>query len=371
MRLRNGALIFLAAAALSLSAMLWHIKDWRRSHALGDGRRLDTYGFDLSACLIPVGELLPAGIPRDGLPAMVLPRSLDARGLDSLNAAGHSAFLMPRDRVIGIALGGQARAYPLSILDWHEVVNDTLAGRAILVTWSPLSGAAAVFDRRAVASASAGESGAPVTAMPAHTTGASVREFGVSGLLYQSNLVLYDRAPAGGESLWSQLQARAVAGPAAAESLRLAVLPASLTHWAAWHAEHPETRVLAPDPARMDSYRRKPYNSYEGNDRLQFPVRPLPDRARRPLKTPVLAVQAGGARAFYLLPTIADSCGASGYWDTRQGNARLRFHYLADPPAAEARIDSAGAWQPAVSVQASWFAWYALVPAARESTRVD
>ena len=115
---------------------------------------------------------------------------------------GHGRFLVPGDLVIGLSLHGEARAYPLEILALHEVCNDTLGGEPILVTYQPLCDSAVVFERR----------------VDGHT-----REFGVSGLLYNSNLLMYDRHPEQpqDESLWSQLQFRALAGPAAAQHATL------------------------------------------------------------------------------------------------------------------------------------------------------
>ena len=103
------------------------------------------------------------------------------------------------------------RAYPLRVLVWHEVVNDTVSGLPILVTYNPLSEGIAVFDRRVAG---------------------RTLSFGVSGLLYQSNLLMYDRdGTRGAESLWSQLQARAVSGPAAGAGQTLELVPFALARW--------------------------------------------------------------------------------------------------------------------------------------------
>jgi hypothetical protein len=123
--------------------------------------------------------------------------------------------------VVGVERGGVARAYPLAVLDWHEVVNDTFGG-PLLVTYCPLCGSAVVAERR-------------VRTRP--TT------FGVSGLLWRNDLVLYDAAT---ESLWSQLLATAIRGPQTGETLSL--VPASLTSWGAWRDRHPDTDVLLPPP---------------------------------------------------------------------------------------------------------------------------
>ena len=107
--------------------------------------------------------------------------------------------------------GGIARAYPLRLLNWHEVINDTLGGQPVAITYSPLCDSSVGF-RRMVAD--------------------KVQEFGVSGLLLNSNLIMYNRqSGAADESLWSQLQCRAIAGPAAASQQTLEVLPIAVVSW--------------------------------------------------------------------------------------------------------------------------------------------
>jgi hypothetical protein len=129
-----------------------------------------------------------------------------------------------------------------------------------------------------------------------------VLEFGVSGLLYNSTLLMYDRRSRGlGESLWSQLEARAVAGPAAASDKKLQALPFSLTAWSDWRAAFPSTTVLAPEDAGAEKYQREPYKTYFVSDRLVVPVEPLPPIGGLPLKSRVLAVGSpAGWRVFPL-----------------------------------------------------------------------
>ncbi|PJA16725.1 MAG: hypothetical protein CO113_15630 [Elusimicrobia bacterium CG_4_9_14_3_um_filter_62_55] len=136
-------------------------------------------GFDLEGSLVPAADIHRGGPPKDGIPALSDPRFV----------AAADAELSPEDRVVGVASGGVAKAYPIRILNWHEVVNDAFGARRIAVTYCPLCGTAMVFD--AVA-------------------GGRRRAFGVSGLLYNSDVLLYDRES---ESLWSQVLKRAVSGP--------------------------------------------------------------------------------------------------------------------------------------------------------------
>ncbi|MCP5113198.1 MAG: DUF3179 domain-containing protein, partial [bacterium] len=116
-----------------------------------------------------------------------------------------------KERVIGLVVNGEARAYPIAVLNWHELVNDSLGGVPLLVSYCPLCGTGMVFRREV-----AGEE----------------KHVGVSGLLYRSDLLLYDRET---ESLWSQIMAEAVAGPAVGS--KLALMRSEHRSWAAWRRE--------------------------------------------------------------------------------------------------------------------------------------
>ncbi len=335
LRKRNAWLLAFAFFLGSL-AMLWQFKmrhNYEESGRLGDGKDVASYGFALDSLRVRAADIVPSGVPRDGLQALTLPTLLDSAALDSVNALGRKPFLFGHDRVIGLAVKGEARAYPLSILNWHELVNDSLGGESVLVTWNPLCGSAAAYARPGDGN------------------------FGVSGLFYASNLLLYDRLS---ESLWSQLTGRALAGPAAAARDSLDRLPALLTRWDDWLERHPTSTVIAPDPVWLKKkYRRRPYVSYEGSDRLQYPVRRQPvtgdDKMR--LKTPMLSVWAGGQRRLYPLATIAKQVDAEGRWRTSQGDVDLLFHHWNGSPSV-AVVDATDG-RPITAVQAYWFAWFA------------
>ncbi len=208
-------------------------------------------GFDLASLTVPRDLVVVSGLPRDGLAPLVTPPLLTPARVDSLNRAIRGKYLTPDDRVIGVVHAGVARAYPLRVLDWHEVALDTLGGLPVAVCWHALSGAAVVLDRR---------------------HGGEVLTLGVSGLLYNSHHLLHDRE---GENLWAPLLARAVAGPAAGDTL--AMLPHALMRWDHWCAAHPGTTVPDPADSLRLSYERNPYGNYDGADLLRFPVAPLPD----------------------------------------------------------------------------------------------
>jgi hypothetical protein len=340
--LRRGGWIVAAALALATIAFAFYAAGLvrHRAHPVGDGRRVATYGFSLTPCLVPRELLVASGMPKDGLPALVDPPLWTVAQADAATV-GHGRFLVPGDRVIGVRLGGAARAYPLRMLVWHEVVNDTLGGVPVAVTYDPLCDSAVAFRREA--------RGERLT-------------FGVSGLLFDSNLLMYDRQMGGKvESLWSQLLFRAVAGPAAAAGAALEVLPISVETWADWRREHPDTTVPGPDPRMMERYASDPYASYVASDLLRFPVAPLPAASRLAPKTPVVAL--GGATGWTAFPfptfaAAAPSPSAPATPPLVSATLASSLSYRAQGPTVAVNAD---ALPPGTAVvYASYFAWYAM-----------
>ena len=299
----SGGWVLAVAVGLSIAGVAWNLAPLfspDRVRPRGDGRNPASYGFDLAHAIVPPERIASSGLVADAL------RALDDPATWSL-AEIQGRYLVGDDKVIGVVFGGEARAYPLRVLVWHEVVNDVVAGVPIAVTYNAVSHGIAVFDRRA---------------------GGGTLTFRVSGLLYQSNLLMYDRQ---GESLWSQLQARAIAGPAAGTSLT--VLPLSLSRWDAWSAAWPQTRVLAPLAAEREKYSRDLSGSFAGSEALRFPVDPMPPPGR-PLKTVVFAPLEGEVVPLEVAP----------------GERRLE-------------VRGRSGTVPEAGLYAFWFAWYATRPA--------
>jgi len=229
---------------------------------------------------LPVdGSELRTPLPKDGIPAITEP----AFGEDWSDWSAVPAEHRPEDPlalddrapVVGVEgeavastergespaeRDGAARAYPMRILDHHEVVNDRFGG-PLLVTYCPLCGSAVAAIREVrIEETAVGGSGSDATGASkemvtsfggsgSDATGASkevVTSFGVSGKLWRNDLVLYDEATG---SLWSQLLATAIRGPATGQTLEL--VPASLSTWGEWREAHPETRVLLPPPGSV------------------------------------------------------------------------------------------------------------------------
>ena len=344
---RGGGWVLLLAACLALAILawqlIWFVLPVSGSRAVGDGRDVNSYGFNLDHCLVPRERLVAAGFPKDGLRALLDPATISAGEMDE-QRLGRGSFLTASDRVIGVEIAGQARAYPLRIMIWHEVANDTLAGAPILVTCNPLCDAALVFERRV-------EGETP--------------EFGVSGLLYNSNLLLFDRRSfPDEESLWSQMQARAVAGPAAVRGAALRLLPCALTTWGEWRSAHPQTDVLRPDPTRKQVYKREAYSTYAASPRLQFPVAPLPAVPDAQLKTPCIGLRvAGGAwRVFSIAAPPGERPAGPQTRSVVLDGRTVTLRHQRQPPVAwlaphEDHVEVA---------YGSLFAWYALLGVAAE-----
>jgi len=275
-------------------------------------------GFDLSNASLLQSEILPGGPPRDGIPAIDRPKFIAAR---------QATFLSDDDRVLGISHQGIARAYPIRILNWHEIVNDQFAGEAVVVSFCPLCGTGTAFS----------------------ALHGKAKTFGVSGLPYNSDLLLYDRET---ESLWSQIAAKAIAGPLRGEVLNL--LPVIHTSWADWRKRYPDTAVLSTDTGYSRDYQRSPYAGYENSDRLFFPVGRL-DRRYHP-KEQVIGVEINGHYKVYPFSELAHTAGEVS--DEIDGEKVLvRF----DKAQRSAQVFNAGG-KPIPSLTGFWFAWMAFHP---------
>jgi len=336
---RHGGWVLIPAIVVTVLAGFYQLRLVNRARVaprLGDGSRVETYGFDLDSLTVPREWLAGSGLPKDGIARLDFPTVVPAGEAAHVKmTSSHAKYLVSADRVVGVAWRGMARAYPLRVLTWHEVVNDTLGGLPIAVTYSPHTDAAVVFDRR--------------------VAGATL-EFGFSGLVYNADLVLYDRAASPrDESLWVQLLARCVAGPRA--GMELPVVPFVVDHWGSWRERFPQTTVVRPDPAFVDQYGTEPYGNYYGNDLPpSFPMASsLPEGSRR--KEFVLGLVAGGDRGFVPFSTIAGS-GTNGVAQGRLGNTLVRIGWRDRPPAMW--VDEAT--EPIVAIPAFAFAWKAMFP---------
>ncbi|TWT64028.1 DUF3179 domain-containing protein [Rubinisphaera italica] len=276
--------------------------------------------FDLSNAIVDVREIRGGGPPKDGIPALTHPEMITVK---------QAIYLKAEDRVIGVVIEGQARAYPLAILNYHEIVNDTIGDIPIAVTYCPLCDSGAVHNRH---------------------TPLGIRNFGVSGLLYNSNVLMYDR---GGkpESLWSQVKTKGISGPAV--NKQLTAIPCELTRWGTWIARHPDSLVLSLNTGHQRNYTRNPYESYFANQQLMFPVTPVDNRL--PNKERVLGVWIDDIYRAY-----PESLFTEGQQEISDKIGGKSLTILFDRKSKTMRVLSA---EEGISwLYSFWFAWYALHP---------
>ena len=274
-------------------------------------------GFDLSGASINKNEIFSGGPSRDGIPSIDRPKFIAQNKVD---------YLRDEDIVIGLVRGDTARAYPTRILVWHEIVNDVIGEDVVAVTYCPLCGTAMVFDRK---------------------INGKVLTFGVSGLLYQSDVLLYDRES---ESLWSQLAMKAVSGPAVGKDLTW-LLSEHLT-WKAWREKYPHGKVLSIDTGYKRNYQMDAYASYFSSEKTMFPVPHT--RKELPDKTWVIGVVIDGmAKAYPIsdLPNNAIEDKVGGKQIVVRYDAEKRYPQITGPEGEQI-----------LTVMVFWFAWQAFYP---------
>jgi len=276
-------------------------------------------GFRIDNALIPVNDIRKGGPPRDGIPSLDDPVFVSAED---------ATYLSGRDRVLGISINGFAHAYPIRILNYHEIVNDNVGGTAVAITYCPLCGSGTAFEA---------------------TINGRSYEFGVSGLLYNSDVLMYDRNTG---SLWSQLMVQAVTGPM--KGTRLQQLPLSHTSWQEWTERYPETRVLSNKTGYSRNYKVDPYPNYGRDGKLYFPVTHSSKKYRR--KEIVMGLEIDGQFKAYPFKELKK--GESRFDDEFAG---AKFSVEFDAKHRTARVVKADGSEIS-TITAFWFAWYAFHP---------
>lgn len=269
---------------------------------------------------IPLNEILSGGPGKDGIPSIDDPEFI---------SAGDAGFLKESDPGIGLAVGGESRFYPYRILVWHEIVNDTIAGEPVLVTYCPLCATGIVFDRR---------------------VNGQAQEFGVSGQLWQSNLLMYNRADSEeNESLWSQVLGEAVVGPETGE--RLEVIPSEITRWGDWRQAHPSTQVLSRETGAFRNYSSDPYGDYYTSQSVSFGASFSDDRTHP--KTLVHGIEINGEFKAY----VDEDVQAAGRVEDTFAGRRV---VVEATDAGGVRFTADG--EPLSSIPGFWFSWVAVHP---------
>ncbi|MCE7995540.1 MAG: DUF3179 domain-containing protein [Roseivirga sp.] len=277
-------------------------------------------GFDLSNATLPLAEIVSGGPKRDGIPTLSSPK---------FEAAADASWLKPEDAVIGVHMNGEARAYPVKILNWHEGVNDKIGDKPFIVSFCPLCGSGMVFSSQVTD---------------------QVLDFGISGLLYNSDLLLYDRQT---ESLWSQLEMKAISGKLVDTPLEL--LASYQMNWQDWKRKYPETTVLSQSTGFSRDYNREPYQGYSKTDRLLFAVKNRDSRLAN--KDEVVGVALNGQFKAYPIKKLREL--KQNNFSDKIGEITIQLEFL---PESNALIVTNEAKELIPSTRLFWFAWYAFHP---------
>ncbi|MEM7302804.1 MAG: DUF3179 domain-containing protein [Pseudomonadota bacterium] len=198
------------------------------AHAQQERWQREGWKTDFEKSSVRFSEIMSGGPPRDGIPPIDDPKFV---------AVSKASGVADREPVIGLAVDGDARAYPLSILTWHEIVNDKVGGKSVVVTFCPLCNAALVFDA---------------------TVDGKVLDFGTTGKLRNSDLIMYDRQT---DSWWQQFVGEGIVGIHTGKKLK--IVPSRLESWVDFKTRHPKGKVLVPNRPGLRDYGRNPYVNYD------------------------------------------------------------------------------------------------------------
>ena len=309
--------LFLLFSLLTLPALAGDAEQPRAGNPRGyeTDILLDTFGFSQDDIDAEINHVFQGCASRDCIPAIDQPQFL---------AAGQVDFLDPDDVVISVSHSGETRAYPTRILDRHEIVNDIFGDTPLAVTYCPLCGSGLAFIR---------------------IVDGEETEFGVSGLLHNNDLIMYDRKT---DSIWQQITGRALAGPKRGETL--VAVPVSMIEWADWRGANPGAVVLAP-PLDADQYVKNAYGDYATSDRLLFPV--SAQDARLHAKKVIYGVELGD-----------QSIAVDSEWLLQSGS----WTHDIEGQTVRLQVDGAGgvqgfAGEKSIPVHRMfWFAWYSFHP---------
>lgn len=276
-------------------------------------------GFDLTNTSVPHELILSGGPAKDGIPSLDNPKFIFVSDVN---------FLKDTDRILGINYQGIKKAYPIKIMNYHEVVNDDLNGQAVVITFCPLCRSGIAYS--------------------ANIKGEK-HSFGVSGLLYNSDVLLYDRET---ESLWSQIMSTAISGPL--KGHHLTAIPMQNTTWKDWKQQQPNTLILSTETGYRRDYTSNPYINYELDNSIWFPI--TAQNASYPAKSLVIGLEIEGKFKSYPFSEL-DKAGDN--LNDQFAGTNIVIRYNKQHQSAQV-LDSHG--KPVPSVVTFWFAWYAFHP---------
>lgn len=292
--------------------------------------------YNLENLSIPI-EQIHTLLPRDAIPALTDPHRQPAAEADWLEGDA---------RIIVVKANGEVLGVPLAILDFHEIVNTTVGGEPIAATYCPLCDSATVFSRTVTLPMLIDGHGQDQAPGPRTT----VLEFGVSGALYNSNVLMYDRRD---KALWSQLGMDALSGPLAGTQLRM--LPVEIISLDRFEREHPGASIVSNQTGHERAYGRSPYDRYFADDDLLVPVAEHGDALSRKTLGVGVAVGRGDDQQSWFVP---ESVAQDGYTlDTPAGKVTLS--------ATDGGVRVESAPEGVRTAQTFYYAWSAFYPDTR------
>ncbi len=283
-----------------------------------DGRDISTTEDGLRYIVHP-SMIMSGGPPKDGIP------SIDAPVYVSLEEA--DTWIEDNELVLALIYKGVTRVYPLQILVWHEIVNDVVAEDPLLITYCPLCGSGIAYHR---------------------TLDGEAVEFGTSGKLYNSNLVMYDRKT---DTYWTQIDGLAIVGELT--GMELEAISIDTVVWRDWKAAYPDSEVLSQETGYTRDYGRDPYGSYYEDSFIWFPVEGRDDRIHP--KTVVFGIEINGAYAAYRENDLIEQ----GTIEDRVNGVPLR---ISRDAAGIVSIENLDTGKHIIKERDFWFAWYAFHP---------
>jgi hypothetical protein len=262
--LPHSLLVYATVIGLCVLGSLWELPstsgETRPPFSISDAN----WKTDFSRHTVPLEDIMSGGLPRDGIPPIDNPTFVSPAAAD--------AWLQNREPVVVIERQGIAKAYPLQILIWHEIVNDTIGQEPIAVTFCPLCNSAIAFKRQ---------------------LDTTVLDFGTTGRLRFSDLVMWDRQT---ESWWQQLTGEAIIGALAGK--RLELVPASIVSYGAFKQTYPDGLVLSKDTGFRRAYGQNPYQGYDDIDSAPFLFRGPRDKRLPPMERVVALTVSGIDKAY-------------------------------------------------------------------------
>ncbi len=273
--------------------------------------------------LVHPDKILSGGPPKDGIPAIDNPRFVSVQEADE--------WIEDNELVLALMYKGVKRVYPLQILVWHEIVNDNVAGDPVLITYCPLCGSGIAYERMIEINGQRIET-----------------EFGTSGKLYNSNLVMYDGRT---ETYWTQIDGKAIVGELTGQEL--SEISIDTLSWRDWKVEHPDSEVLSQETGSLLAYGQDPYGSYYEDSNLFFPVENQDNRIHP--KTVIFGIEINGTYKAYREEDLIKA----GVIDDVLDGTRIKVER---DETGIVKIINLDTGEEIVKERDFWFAWYAFHP---------